>query len=100
MTNTTDTDFARDKHDLYGKLSYVLPPTRFPYYVCIMGQSSIYARNIKKQMAGREPSVGGGGEVEAPYDSNLTWPSCGLKFRIGEIQKFKRYASTCTGTEF
>ena len=50
MTNTTDTNFARDEHDLYGKLLYVLPPTRFPY-VCIMGQSSIYARNIKKQMA-------------------------------------------------
>ena len=28
------------------------------------------ARNIKKQMAGREPSVGGGGGVEAPYDPN------------------------------
>ena len=56
------------------------------------------ARNVKKQMAGREPSVGGGGGVEAPYDPNLTCPSCGLKFRIGEIQKFKRHASTCTGT--
>ena len=55
------------------------------------------ARNVKKQMAGREPSVGGGGGVEAPYDPNLTCPSCGLKFRIGEIQKFKRHASTCTG---
>ena len=75
--NTTDTDFAHDEHDLYGKLSYVLPPTRFPY-VCIMGQTSIYARNIKKQMAGREPSVGEGGEVvmiptsHAPHmDSSL-----------------------------
>ena len=55
------------------------------------------ARNVKKQMAGRELSVGGGG-VEAPYDPNLTCPSCGLRFRIGEIQKFKRHASTCTGT--
>ena len=55
------------------------------------------ARNVKKQMAGRELSVGGGG-VEAPYDPNLICPSCGLRFRIGEIQKFKRHASTCTGT--
>ena len=27
MTNTTDTDFARDQHDWYGKISCVLPPT-------------------------------------------------------------------------
>ena len=55
------------------------------------------ARNVKKQMAGRELSGAGGG-VEAPIDPNLTCPSCGLRFRIGEIQKFKRHASTCTGT--
>ena len=41
VMNTTDTDFARDKHDWYWKISYVLPPTRSPY-VCIIGQSSIY----------------------------------------------------------
>ena len=53
-------------------------------------------RAAKKQMGGKESSVGGG--VEAPYDPNLTCPSCGFRFRIGEIQKFKRHASTCTGT--
>ena len=54
------------------------------------------ARNIKKQMGGKESSVGGG--VEAPYDPNITCPSCGFRFRIGEIQKFKRHMSTCTST--
>ena len=58
------------------------------------------ARNVKKQLAGRESLVGPGGKggVEAPFDPNLVCPSCGLKFRIGEIQKFKRHAATCTGT--
>ena len=40
-----------------------------------------------QQMRGKESSVGGG--VEAPYDPNLTCPSCGFRFRIREIQKFK-----------
>ena len=56
------------------------------------------ARNIKKQIAGQESQAGAKGGVQAPLDPNLICPSCGLQFRIGEIQKFKRHASTCVGT--
>lgn len=60
------------------------------------------ARNIKKQSAGRESPAGmkGVGGVEAPFDPNLVCPTCRLGFRIGEIQKFKRHAATCTGTKY
>ena len=57
------------------------------------------ASNIKKQIGGRDSPAGVKSRVEmAPYDPNLVCPSCGYKFRIGEIQKFKRHAATCTGT--
>ena len=55
------------------------------------------ARHVKKQLAGRESPAGAKGGVVAPFDPNLVCPSCGLRFRIGEIQKFKRHAGTCTG---
>ena len=64
----------------------------------IDGEIRRAARNVKKQVARQESYVGAKGGVEAPYDPNLVCPSCGLEFRIGEIQKFKRHASTCTGT--
>lgn len=56
------------------------------------------ARNIKKQIAGQELQAGAKGGVQAPLDPNLICPTCGLQFRLGEIQKFKRHASTCVGT--
>ena len=34
-----------------------------------------------------------------PFDPNLVCPMCRKKFRIGEIQKFKKHVSTCTGTD-
>ena len=34
-----------------------------------------------------------------PFDPNLVCPMCRRKFRIGEIQKFKKHVSTCTGTD-
>ena len=56
------------------------------------------ARNVKKQIAGQGSPAGvKGGGVQAPLDPNLICPTCGLQFRIGEIQKFKRHASTCIG---
>ena len=57
------------------------------------------ASNVKKEIGGQGASAGAKGRSGmAPYDPNLVCPSCGEKFRIGEIQKFKRHASTCTGT--
>jgi len=35
------------------------------------------------------------GDVEVPYDPNLICPKCHLKFRIGEIQKYRRHVKTC-----
>ena len=34
-----------------------------------------------------------------PYDPNLVCPMCRRRFRIGEIQKFRRHVNTCTGTD-
>lgn len=34
-----------------------------------------------------------------PYDPNLVCPMCMKKFRIGEIQFFKRHVNTCDGTD-
>ena len=31
-----------------------------------------------------------------PYDPNLVCPKCHLRFRIGEIQKYRRHVKTCT----
>ena len=38
-------------------------------------------------------------DVQRPYDPNLMCPMCMKKFRIGEIQKFKRHVNTCDGTD-
>ena len=38
-------------------------------------------------------------DIQRPFDPNLVCPMCRRKFRIGEIQKFKKHVSTCTGTE-
>ena len=37
-------------------------------------------------------------DSEAPqtgYEPNLICPKCNLKFRIGEIQKYRRHVATC-----
>jgi hypothetical protein len=38
-------------------------------------------------------------DPKRPFDPNLVCPMCRRKFRIGEIQKFKKHVSTCTGTD-
>jgi hypothetical protein len=38
-------------------------------------------------------------DIQRPYDPNLLCPMCMKRFRIGEIQKFKRHVSTCDGTD-
>lgn len=40
---------------------------------------------------------GGGqeGEEKAPYDPNLECPTCGRKFRLGQIQHFRQHAAKC-----
>jgi hypothetical protein len=38
-------------------------------------------------------------DPKRPFDPNLVCPMCRRKFRIGEIQKYKKHVSTCTGTE-
>jgi hypothetical protein len=38
-------------------------------------------------------------DIQRPYDPNLMCPMCMKKFRIGEIQKFKRHVNTCDGTD-
>lgn len=37
----------------------------------------------------------GGSSDNAPIDPNLECPTCGLPFRIGQIQAFREHASTC-----
>lgn len=36
---------------------------------------------------------------QKPFDPNLVCPMCGRRFRIGEIQKFRRHVSGCDGEE-
>ena len=36
-------------------------------------------------------------DIQPPYDPNLMCPMCMKRFRIGEIQKFKRHVNTCDG---
>ena len=38
-------------------------------------------------------------DTNRPYDPNLICPMCMKKFRIGEIQYFKRHVNTCDGTD-
>ena len=38
---------------------------------------------------------GGDSSESAPYDPNLECPTCGLKFKIGQIQTFREHASCC-----
>ena len=35
---------------------------------------------------------------DVPLDPNLVCPMCGLPFRIGEIQKYKRHVQQCKGS--
>jgi hypothetical protein len=40
--------------------------------------------------------VGGAAQVEeAPDDPNLECPTCGRKFKIGQIQMFRQHAASC-----
>ena len=60
--------------------------------------------DIHKQAAAVIKEVSGGRhqiktDVQRPYDPNLICPMCMKKFRIGEIQKFKRHVNTCDGTD-
>ena len=48
-----------------------------------------------KNLVGGNQSVGGASE-DAPYDPNLVCPTCGKKFRIGQIQNFRHHAASCT----
>ena len=50
----------------------------------------------------REVSGNQGEDLEnnaRPFDPNLICPMCMKKFRIGEIQFFKRHVNTCDGTD-
>ena len=37
-------------------------------------------------------------DLQRPFDPNLICPMCRRKFRIGEIQKFKKHVDACAGT--
>ena len=41
---------------------------------------------------------GGAASEDAPFDPNLECPTCGMKFRIGQIQNFREHAASCTKT--
>ena len=50
------------------------------------------ANDIKAQTR----DEGGQGSEGAPFDPNLVCPTCGKKFRIGQIQVFRQHAGACT----
>lgn len=59
---------------------------------------------IHQQAAEVMQEVGGGRRnvktnCQRPFDPNLVCPMCRRQFRIGEIQKFKKHVSTCTGSD-
>ena len=51
------------------------------------------ADDVKNQVGGRK---GSGQDEIAPFDPNLECPTCGKRFRIGQIQKFRHHAAECT----
>ena len=55
------------------------------------------AASVIKQVSGSRHQIKT--DVQRPYDPNLICPMCMKKFRIGEIQKFKRHVNTCDGTD-
>lgn len=55
------------------------------------------AAAVMKQVSGSRHQVKT--NVWRPYDPNLICPMCMKKFRIGEIQKFKRHVNICDGTD-
>ena len=50
------------------------------------------ADDMKKHVA---RPMQGRAVVRAPFDPNLECPTCAMKFRIGQIQKFREHASSC-----
>ena len=52
------------------------------------------AWKVARQGSGEESLPAEGDTI--PLDPNLVCPTCGKQFRLGEIQKFKRHASSCT----
>ena len=55
------------------------------------------AANVIREVSGNQ-----GEDLEnnaRPFDPNLICPMCMKKFRIGEIQFFKRHVNTCDGTD-
>ena len=38
---------------------------------------------------------GKGAGQEAPFDPNLECPTCGCRFKIGQIQLFRQHAASC-----
>ncbi len=54
------------------------------------------ADDVKMQVGGEEAGqVGVVGQGDAPEDPNLVCPTCGRRFRIGQIQRFRQHAENC-----
>lgn len=47
------------------------------------------AHDVKEEVKGE--SVG----EDAPFDPNLECPTCGRRFKIGQIQMFRQHAASC-----
>lgn len=50
----------------------------------------VAAADVKTQGKGE-----GQGTEDAPYDPNLECPTCGCRFKIGQIQLFRQHAANC-----
>ena len=57
-----------------------------------------HAVKVMREVSGKRLEESGD-ESGRPFDPNLICPMCMKKFRIGEIQYFKRHVNTCDGTD-
>ena len=57
-----------------------------------------HAAKVMQEVSGKRLEESGD-ESGRPFDPNLISPMCMKKFRIGEIQYFKRHVNTCDGTD-
>ena len=57
-----------------------------------------HAVKVMREVSGKRLEESGD-DSGRPFDPNLICPMCMKKFRIGEIQYFKRHVNTCDGTD-
>ena len=58
-----------------------------------------HAAKVMREVSGKRLEESGDESGRPPFDPNLICPMCMKKFRIGEIQYFKRHVNTCDGTD-